>query len=77
MEPGSNHLDQGSLKDTFCPVETWLFHQNKCNHHLQGNLQVYNVRIPVDSQVAVFCSVTLAGFSEYSRWKKTATGDHV
>ena len=25
------HVGQGSLKDTFCPFETWLFHQNKGN----------------------------------------------
>ena len=34
--------EQGSLKDTFCPFKTWLFQ----HHHCQGNVQVYNVRIP-------------------------------
>ena len=41
-------LAQGSLKDTFCPFETWLFPPEiNGNHHLQGNVRVYNVRIPV------------------------------
>ena len=45
-------LNRGNLfraKDTFCPFETWLFKQG--NHHLQGNVQVYNVRIPVIGQL--------------------------
>ena len=37
----------GSLKDTLCPFETWQFSTKiKGNHHLQGNVQVYDVRIP-------------------------------
>ena len=40
------HAFQGSLKDTVCPFETWLFSTKmKGTHHLQGNAQVYNVRI--------------------------------
>ena len=35
---------QGSLTDTFCPFETWLFPPISRE---QGNVQVYNVRIPV------------------------------
>ena len=37
-------LDQGSLKDTSCPFETWLSFSIKIqgNHHLEGNVQVYN-----------------------------------
>ena len=32
-------LFHGSLKDTFCPFETWLFqHQTKGHHHLPGNV---------------------------------------
>ena len=39
---------QGSSKDTFCSFETWAFSTKiKGNHHLQGNVQLYNVRIPV------------------------------
>ena len=39
--------NQGSLKDTCCPVETWLFPPKiKGHHHLQGNVQVYDIRIP-------------------------------
>ena len=39
---------QGSFKDTVCPFETCCFFNTKTkgNHHLQGNAQVYNVRIP-------------------------------
>ena len=37
---------QGSLKDTFCPFENMAFSTKiKGTHHLQGNVQVYNVRI--------------------------------
>ena len=39
-------LHQGSLKDTFCHLKHGLFPQTKGNH-VQGNAQVYNVRIPV------------------------------
>ena len=47
---------QGSLKDTFCQFETWLFStKTKGNHHLQGNVQVYNVRIPVGPRQGTFC----------------------
>ena len=35
---------QGSLKDTVC---NHLKHDVKGNHHLQGNVEVYNVSIPV------------------------------
>ena len=40
---------QGSLKETFCNYlkHVAFFQQIKGNHHLQGNVQVYNVRIPV------------------------------
>ena len=39
---------QGSLKDTFCNhLKHGFFHTINGNHNLQGNVQVYNVRIPV------------------------------
>ena len=38
---------QGSLKDAFCPFETWLFPPKlQGNHHLQGNVLVCNIEIP-------------------------------
>ena len=37
---------RGSLKHTFCLAFST---QAKGSHHLQGNVQVYNVRIPVIS----------------------------
>ena len=38
----------GSLKDTFCPFETWLFPpKQREENHLQCNVQVHNVRISV------------------------------
>ena len=43
-------LKQGSEKKRYMlqPFETCgLFIKIKGNHHLQGNVQVYNVRIPV------------------------------
>ena len=43
-------LWQGSLKDTFCnhlKHVAFFNTKTKGNHHLQGNVQVYNVRIPV------------------------------
>ena len=51
LEAEDNRREQqGFLKDTFCPFETWLFHvfstKIKGSHHLQGNVQVYNVSIP-------------------------------
>ena len=40
--------EQGSSKDLqFAQIETWLFSAKiQGNHHLQGNVQGYNVRIP-------------------------------
>ena len=38
-------VEQGSLKDTCCPFETCFFTKIKGNHHLQENVQVYNVGI--------------------------------
>ena len=39
-------FQQGSLKDTCCPFETCGFFNTKIkgNHHLQGNVRVYDVR---------------------------------
>ena len=46
--PQDRALLQGSSKDTFCPFETWFFSTKiKENRSSQGNVQVYNVRIPV------------------------------
>ena len=45
--PQNRFLQQGSLKDTCCPFETACSTNIKGSHHLQGNAQVQNVRIPV------------------------------
>ena len=48
----SRIVEQGSLKDLdfACPIDTCGFFNTKIkgNHHLRGNVQVYNVRIPVE-----------------------------
>ena len=55
-------LLQGSLKDTFRPFETCGFFNTKIkgHHHLQGNVQVYNVRILVFETPCsvVFCKAS-------------------
>ena len=38
---------QGSLKIHFAHLKHGYFSKIKGNHHLQGNVQVYDVRIPV------------------------------
>ena len=49
MPPFRVEFTQESLKDTFCNHSKHVAFstQVKGNHHLQGNVQVYNVRIPV------------------------------
>ena len=59
----------GLLKDTFC---NHLKHvacptKIKGNHHLQGNVQVYNVRIPdIESLFGFVCNVDSLLFNEQS-----------
>ena len=52
----SHHLRHGSLNHTLCPVEACCFFKTKKkgNHHLQGNVPVYNVRISVRHPVIRF-----------------------
>ena len=43
-----NYLSRAPEQIQFAHLKHCFFHQNK-NHHLQGNVQVYNVRIPAKS----------------------------
>ena len=63
-------LYQGSLKDAVCPFETWLSTKIKGNHHIQGNVQVYNVRIsaylrPIGRPICRPVQVLLHDFPEF------------
>ena len=61
---------QGSLKDTFRNhLKHGFFHQNKVgNHHLQGNVQVYNLRIPQLLVSACRCKLRTFASVMASRW---------
>ena len=56
---------QGSLKDTFCTFETWLFPPKQRDTTIfQGNVQVYNVRIPVFQKSPYGCATSVAQSEE-------------
>ena len=66
----STNPQQGSLKDTCCPG---VFHQNKGHHHLQGNVQVYNVRIPAQHKPT--CSIESPRRTKATRSFATTPGE--
>ena len=58
----SNHVMQGSLKDTCCNhLKHGFFNTKIKGNNLEGNAQVYNVRIPVGSSTGHLTAASLAG----------------